>query len=164
MTIVNDVERNGYCFTDGNGLVSKGLAKLIQDSQEKLVSMPSAYQIRMAGCKGLIIVDPHSTFEQFYIKIRPSMKKFECDHWILDICGFSRASECWHLVALRDNRCSHCSTQSIEQSVHMAALGFGRVRYDAAPTSTAMVQQETISHSLSGVSRRYGVSAADGNY
>jgi hypothetical protein len=46
----------------------------------------------MAGCKGLVIIDPESTIEQFYIKIRPSMMKFECNYWTLDICGYSRAS------------------------------------------------------------------------
>jgi hypothetical protein len=33
--MIEDIERNNYCFTDGNGLVSKGLAKLIA---EKLLS------------------------------------------------------------------------------------------------------------------------------
>jgi RNA-dependent RNA polymerase len=89
--MIEDVERNNYCFTDGNGLVSKGLAKLINDKLSNRI-LSSAYQIRMAGCKGLIIIDPQSTFEQFYIKIRPSMKKFECNDWTLDICGYSRAS------------------------------------------------------------------------
>ncbi|CAF3878794.1 unnamed protein product [Rotaria sp. Silwood2] len=94
--MIEDIERNNYCFTDGNGLVSKGLAKLIYEklnnNQQKNVIVPSAYQIRIAGCKGLIIIDPQSTFDQFYIKIRPSMKKFECNDWSLDICGYSRAT------------------------------------------------------------------------
>ncbi|CAF3120665.1 unnamed protein product [Rotaria socialis] len=93
--MIEDIERNNYCFTDGNGLVSKGLAKLINEkltnSQQNKQIIPSAYQIRIAGCKGLIIIDPQSTFDQFYIKIRPSMKKFECNDWTLDICGYSRA-------------------------------------------------------------------------
>lgn len=89
--MIEDVERNNYCFTDGNGLISKGLAKLINDKLSNH-SLPAAYQIRMAGCKGLIIIDSQSTFEQFYIKIRPSMKKFECNDWTLEICGFSRPS------------------------------------------------------------------------
>jgi hypothetical protein len=46
----------------------------------------------MAGCKGLVIIDPESTVEQFYIKIRPSMKKFDCDDWDLDICEASQPS------------------------------------------------------------------------
>ncbi|UJR30133.1 hypothetical protein I4U23_017674 [Adineta vaga] len=92
VVMIEDIERNNYCFTDGCGLISKGLAKLIQETQEKLDVLPSAYQIRLAGCKGLIILDPQSTFQQFYMKIRPSMKKFECNHWFLDICDYSRAT------------------------------------------------------------------------
>jgi hypothetical protein len=46
----------------------------------------------MAGCKGLLIVDPQSNSDEFYIKIRPSMNKFECNDWTLDICDYSRAS------------------------------------------------------------------------
>ncbi|CAF2924367.1 unnamed protein product [Rotaria sp. Silwood2] len=94
---IDDIKRNGYCFTNGNGFISKGLAKLVvetlslcpQDFQQNI--LPSAYQIQMAGCKGLVIVDPQSTFEQFYIKIRPSMKKFECNNWTLDICEYSQS-------------------------------------------------------------------------
>ena len=53
---------------------------------------PSAYQIRLAGCKGLLIVEQQSTLEQFYVKIRPSMEKFYCDEWTLDIRGYSQPS------------------------------------------------------------------------
>lgn len=107
--MIEDIERNSYCFTDGCGLVSKGLAKLISERQEKLDFVPSGYQIRMAGCKGLIIIDPQSTNEQFYIKIRPSMKKFECDHWFLDICGYSRASK--QVFALKSHVAVDFSTE-----------------------------------------------------
>jgi hypothetical protein len=31
VTMMDDIERNGYCFTDGNGLISKGLARLIAE-------------------------------------------------------------------------------------------------------------------------------------
>lgn len=46
----------------------------------------------MAGCKGLVIIDPTSTLEEFYIKIRSSMTKFEYHQWDLEICETSRAS------------------------------------------------------------------------
>ncbi len=46
----------------------------------------------MAGCKGLLIVDPQSTFDQFYIKIRPSMNKVVSNDWKLEICDYSRPS------------------------------------------------------------------------
>ncbi len=31
VTTIDEIERNGYCFTDGNGFISKGLAKLVAD-------------------------------------------------------------------------------------------------------------------------------------
>jgi hypothetical protein len=37
VTKVDDVERNGYRFTDGNGLISKGLARLIAEKLEYLI-------------------------------------------------------------------------------------------------------------------------------
>jgi hypothetical protein len=52
----------------------------------------------MAGCKGLLIIDPQSNFDQFYIKIRPSMEKFKCNNWILDICAYSRPSKYHNLL------------------------------------------------------------------
>jgi RNA-dependent RNA polymerase len=50
---VVDVERNGYCFTDGVGVVSRHLAEQIAAAlglREGVV--PSAFQIRFAGYKG----------------------------------------------------------------------------------------------------------------
>jgi hypothetical protein len=32
--MIDDIERNKYCFTDGNGLISKGLARLIAKELE----------------------------------------------------------------------------------------------------------------------------------
>jgi RNA dependent RNA polymerase len=52
----------------------------------------------MAGCKGLVIIDPASTTEQYYIKIRPSMKKFDSDQWDLEICEPSKPSSFLSLV------------------------------------------------------------------
>ncbi|CAF1424261.1 unnamed protein product [Rotaria sp. Silwood1] len=94
--MIDDIERNGYCFTDGNGFISKGLAKLVAKNLDypieniELDIYPSAYQIRMAGCKGLVVVEPQSTLDQFYIKIRPSMKKFKSNDWTLEICEASQ--------------------------------------------------------------------------
>ncbi|CAF2732560.1 unnamed protein product [Rotaria sp. Silwood2] len=96
VTEIDDIKRNDYYFTDGNGLMSKGLARIIAERLDYLVKYeqnelyPSAYQIRMAGCKGVVIIDPESTLNQFYIKIRPSMNKFDYDEWDLDICEESR--------------------------------------------------------------------------
>ncbi|CAF1100761.1 unnamed protein product, partial [Adineta ricciae] len=80
---------NGFSFTDGNGLISKGLARRIAKGAS---TVPSAYQIRMAGCKGLLVVDPASSINELYIKIRPTMQKFRCNDWTLEICERSVAT------------------------------------------------------------------------
>jgi hypothetical protein len=36
VTRMDDIERNEYCFTDGNGLISKGLARLIAERLDYL--------------------------------------------------------------------------------------------------------------------------------
>ncbi|CAF1502453.1 unnamed protein product [Rotaria sp. Silwood1] len=67
VTMIDDIKRNDYCFTDGNGFISKGLAKVVAKNLGypteylDLDIYPSAYQIRMAGCKGLVVVEPKST-------------------------------------------------------------------------------------------------------
>ncbi len=43
-------------------------------------------QIRYGGCKGTITVNPHLDGKEKQLLIRPSMKKFECDHQILELC------------------------------------------------------------------------------
>lgn len=95
-TMIDDVETSDkkYCFTDGIGKMSWGIAGLIaMQLNIKLKSkndIPSAYQIRIAGCKGMLAIDPESTLNDYYIKIRPSMKKFESDKWNLEICEYSK--------------------------------------------------------------------------
>jgi hypothetical protein len=37
VTKIDDIERNEYCFTDGSGLISKGLAKLISSRLDYIV-------------------------------------------------------------------------------------------------------------------------------
>jgi hypothetical protein len=37
VTMIDDVERNDYCFTDGNGFISKGLARLVAERLDYLV-------------------------------------------------------------------------------------------------------------------------------
>lgn len=152
MTLIDDIVRNQYCFTDGNGLVSRGLSRLIAHRLSIDIknpeNIPSAYQIRMAGCKGLIITDPHSTFDQLYIKIRPSMKKFECNDWTLDICDFSRPSKVLIVEenSLNEKRFTCCvlSVKSIEQSDNLAFVGSRRSGSNVLSSSATLVQQTTV--------------------
>ena len=54
---MEDVERNGYCFTDGVGRMSLDLARDVQRRWE-LPEVPSAIQIRFGGAKGVLTLYP----------------------------------------------------------------------------------------------------------
>ncbi|EME87083.1 uncharacterized protein MYCFIDRAFT_202751 [Pseudocercospora fijiensis CIRAD86] len=88
-----DIERNGYCFTDGAGTMSPFLARMIAlhhnvpNSEE---NFPSAVQFRLAGCKGVLAVDP--ALKGFAIQIRPSQEKFPAEYHGLEICRISQFS------------------------------------------------------------------------
>ena len=81
---IGSIDRDGFDFTDGTGLISIKLARHIS-SQMKLNSVPSVFQIRYGGmiddqdayiCKGVLLVDPTEE-NQFIISFRKSMKKVQ---------------------------------------------------------------------------------------
>jgi len=78
--------KDGLCFTDGIGLISRDLAEKVAISLG-LSYVPSAFQIRFGGCKGVVALNPNI---KEGMHIRKSMKKFECDHHTLEICSYSR--------------------------------------------------------------------------
>lgn len=91
---IQDVERNGSCFTDGVGTISLDLAHQVVDVL--LAALPSrkrrhqtkstCFQIRLGGFKGMLSVD--STLKQSCVCVRPSMDKFVSpDSLTLDIAG-----------------------------------------------------------------------------
>ena len=83
-----------YNFTDGIGKMSWGVAGLVAKKLgiklETRNDIPSAYQVRIAGCKGMLAIDPESTLNDYYIKVRPSMEKFKSNNWDLEICEYSK--------------------------------------------------------------------------
>ncbi|CAF1045461.1 unnamed protein product, partial [Didymodactylos carnosus] len=88
---IDDIERNNYNFTDGCAKISLGLAaEVAQKLKLEKDNIPSAYQVRVAGCKGMLAIDYESNQNDFYIKVRKSMKKFDSPHWNLEICDWSR--------------------------------------------------------------------------
>ncbi|KAG8189296.1 hypothetical protein JTE90_019056 [Oedothorax gibbosus] len=80
-------EDDPYIFSDGVGRISMELAEMVYKELHVEESRPSAMQIRYAGCKGMLVVDP--TLEGKQIKFRKSMKKFESKHESLEILKFS---------------------------------------------------------------------------
>jgi RNA-dependent RNA polymerase len=53
-----------------------------------MFGIPSAFQIRYAGCKGVVSQDP-TLGDLDIMEIRPSMKKFESDHKVVEILSYT---------------------------------------------------------------------------
>ncbi len=70
---IKDVERGGFCFTDGVGKISSLWAHLIANHL-RIDTVPSAFQFRMGGCKGVLTVWPDAKLGE--VHIRPSQEKF----------------------------------------------------------------------------------------
>ncbi|RYC59378.1 hypothetical protein CHU98_g6828 [Xylaria longipes] len=88
---IEDISRNGWCFTDGVGKISPALAE-IATKRHRLTkkTAPSAFQFRLGGSKGLLVVWPDLTFNQ--VCLRPSQKKFQAQSTLLEIIKPSRFS------------------------------------------------------------------------
>ncbi|CAF0876837.1 unnamed protein product [Adineta steineri] len=93
---IPDIERNDFKFTDGCGKISFDLAKKVAISIGipimNACDIPSAFQIRIAGCKGMLSIDPESKLgdNKFYILVRESMIKFDGTDWTLHIVDHAR--------------------------------------------------------------------------
>ncbi|KAL2128235.1 hypothetical protein VTI74DRAFT_9467 [Chaetomium olivicolor] len=89
--IVNipDVERGGFCFTDGVGKISELLACLISEDWD-IHPAPSAFQFRMGGCKGVLVTWPEA--KGLEVHIRPSQEKFYAEYNSLEIIRCSQFS------------------------------------------------------------------------
>lgn len=75
---IADVTRDNYIFTDGCGLVSKQFAqKLVQNLDLRFRNLrysPSVFQIRYAGYKGVLTLEPQLR-GQTLVQFRDSMRK-----------------------------------------------------------------------------------------
>lgn len=86
----DDVCRNGYTFTDGVGKISRFYAETIAKELGLGGDAPSAYQFRMAGCKGVLAIAPELGATN--VKLRHSQFKFETIYSGIEII---RWSEYW---------------------------------------------------------------------
>ncbi|KAA1087671.1 hypothetical protein PGT21_035256 [Puccinia graminis f. sp. tritici] len=90
VTRMDDVERNGSCFTDGVGTISKDLVdevhRVLNVGNIRKSISSTCYQIRLGGFKGMLSLDP--TLKGKVVRMRPSMDKFDApDSLTLDIAG-----------------------------------------------------------------------------
>lgn len=84
---INDIERNGHCFSDGCGTMSPGLARKVWGTYKRNCQ-PTLFQIRYAGAKGMVSLDERLQGDM--LCIRPSMLKFHSLHNQLEICSAAR--------------------------------------------------------------------------
>ncbi|KAK1710443.1 RNA-dependent RNA polymerase [Colletotrichum lupini] len=88
---MQDIERQGYCFSDGVGKISKLLAEMVvHEMGQDTVGIPSAFQFRMGGCKGMLAVWPDA--KGLNVHIRPSQEKFRAQFNGLEIIKFAQFS------------------------------------------------------------------------
>ncbi|KAF1318618.1 Rna-dependent RNA polymerase1, partial [Globisporangium splendens] len=84
---VSDFEYGGFVFTDGCGEITKhGAAKIA--AALNLRSVPSAFQIRLGGAKGVVVVSNVSNALEDVgdgIVLRKSMVKFRSQHRVLEV-------------------------------------------------------------------------------
>ncbi|KAH8907794.1 RdRP-domain-containing protein [Coniochaeta sp. PMI_546] len=127
---IPDVEHNAYCFTDGVGKISSGLAKMIAD-EWKEDSVPSAFQFRMGGCKGVLVTWPEAKDTE--VHIRKSQEKFSSEFNGLEIIRLS------HYTTATLNRQIICilSCLGVPDSVFMSLLEQELLNYNRAMTDKA---------------------------
>lgn len=89
----DDIIRNDFTFSDGVGKISSFLARLVAEEHNIKTShgfAPSAYQFRLGGSKGMLVVSPDPQPQE--VHIRPSQHKFEATHNGLEIIRWSQYS------------------------------------------------------------------------
>lgn len=101
-----------YCFSDGIGKISHSFATEIA-RKLGLSHLPSAFQIRYGGYKG-VIVAYHGSFGK--LALRNSMHKFESDNYMLNITKWSESQPCY----LNREIVTLLSTLGVEDHVFLA--------------------------------------------
>ncbi|KAL8929002.1 MAG: hypothetical protein Q9208_001445 [Pyrenodesmia sp. 3 TL-2023] len=83
---VEDVERNGRCFSDGVGTCSLSVLEELQAVQKSSQLPATVFQVRIAGAKGVISLD--NRLEGDVLRLRPSMIKYRgSEESRIEICG-----------------------------------------------------------------------------
>ncbi|KAJ2957340.1 hypothetical protein NQZ79_g6942 [Umbelopsis isabellina] len=79
---INEVVKNGFTFSDGVGKISPELAREVTHLLD-LPVIPSAYQFRLGGAKGVLTLAHDVTGRQ--VQLRPSQIKFDSKHYMLEV-------------------------------------------------------------------------------
>lgn len=127
---IPDIEKRGYCFTDGVGKISLFLAQMIANDWN-IDPTPSAFQFRMGGCKGVLVVWPEATGLE--VHIRKSQEKFHAEFNGLEVIRCSHFS----VATLNRQTITILSSLGVPDEVFMNMLTEQLRNYDQAMTSPA---------------------------
>ncbi|TYH90144.1 hypothetical protein ES332_A13G029600v1 [Gossypium tomentosum] len=81
-----------YVFSDGIGKISAEFAKKVAAKCRLKGCTPSAFQIRIGGFKGVVAIDPTSSWK---LSLRKSMEKYESENTKLDVLAWSKYQPCF---------------------------------------------------------------------
>ncbi|XP_027361274.1 probable RNA-dependent RNA polymerase 1 [Abrus precatorius] len=81
-----------YCFSDGIGKISAELAENVAKKCGCRDKIPSAFQIRYGGYKGVVAIDPTSSTK---LLLRKSMCKYKSENTKLDVLAWSKYKPCF---------------------------------------------------------------------
>ena len=95
---IPDIQTKDYIFTDGCGLISPKLAKILAQKRNIIFRnaryVPSVFQIRYRGYKGVLMVDPTMKDSETLVKFRDSMRKFKAaEDNSFAVVAYSRVSD-----------------------------------------------------------------------
>ncbi|XP_057865093.2 RNA-dependent RNA polymerase 6 [Cryptomeria japonica] len=90
-----DIKRNGHEFSDGIGKITPDLAREVAQRLQLNINPPSAYQIRYGGYKGVVATWEAEPGSKHKLSLRPSMKKFESRHDMLEVITWTRFQPCF---------------------------------------------------------------------
>lgn len=131
---IGDVHRkvDGHVweFTDGVGKISPFFAKMIAH-EHNIADTPSAFQIRMGGCKGVLVVWPDVPPSE--VHIRPSQEKFKAPYnglEIIKVSTFSQATLNRQIIPL-------LSCLGVEDRIFMELLEEELAEYEDAMTDAS---------------------------
>ncbi|KAE8667250.1 RNA-dependent RNA polymerase 1 [Hibiscus syriacus] len=85
-------DQNKFVFSDGIGKISGEFAKRVAAKCHLNGTVPSAFQIRIGGFKGVVAVDPTSPWK---LSLRKSMEKYESESTKLDVLTWTKYQPCF---------------------------------------------------------------------
>lgn len=133
ITTIPDIERNGHCFTDGVGKISKFLADFIAaEMPGNEGDRPTAFQFRIGGSKGVLVVSDDVKGKG--VHIRPSQEKFKAQFNGLEIVRCARSAT----ATLNRQTITILSDLNVPDAAFITLLEQQLRQYDAATSDNAV--------------------------